>query len=328
MAEQEAEAGQLNALVRARAPELAAASLGGSFRLGEASFRLHARGRNTIYRVSGRSNWFVKFASPSDTYVMPREQLGADACRRVLSDRQDYGGPFVTRVSLSPPYILASAIDGVPLTRVLAVDAWAPWSSTRLEAAFGTLGTLLGTLHANVSLPDDAPEATKRPFDVVRQLAERIDAPDATIRLVRTWCDDVRERPEAETFIHGNLRLDNLLLTGSRIGFVDFEHCGRGPRYQDASRPVTQLLLLRASVASPTRRVDRLLETFLKAYGAVRPYDLAALGEWVAVRLARYYLESHARRFPGVIGGLPVVRARLGALTRDLMRDGLGPIAH
>lgn len=324
IADQEAEAEQLDALARAHAPELAAARLGGSFRLGEAAFRLHARGRNTIYRVRGRSDWFLKFAPPSDTDVMPREQLGTDVCRRVLGGRPDYGGPFVTRVSLRPPYILATAIAGAPLTSVLARDVWTPWLSGRLEAAFATLGTLLGTLHSNTSLPDDAPEATKRPFDVVRKLAGRINAPDATIRQVRSWCADLQDRAEADTFIHGNLRLDNLLFTNGRIGFVDFEHSGRGPRYQDASRPVTQLLLVRASVASPTRRVDRVLRAFLKAYGAVRPYDRSALGDWVAVRLARYYLESHARRVPAFIGGLPVVRARLGGLARDLMQGGLG----
>jgi len=61
----------------------------------------------------------------------------------------------------------------------------------------------------------------------------------------------------------------------------------------------------------------------MSSYGSVQPYDVAALSDWVTVRLARYYLESARRARPGLIGGLPVVRSRLVTLTRRLMRGEL-----
>ncbi len=324
IADQEAEADRLCELVAPRATDLASLRLGKSFRLGDAGFRLHVRSRNTIYRVRDRFDWFLKLAPPADSQVMPREQLGADLCRRILGGRPEFSGPLVSRVSLSPPYILATAVPGVPVTRALASAAWAPGSSSRTETTFATLGTLLGSLHAHAVLPHDAPEATKRPFEVVQRLSERIDSPDETVAQIRDWCRTRREGPEDITFVHGNLRLDNLLTADGRVGFVDFEACGSGPSHQDTSRPITQLLLLRASIAAPSRRVDLFLQAFLRAYGSVRQFDEATLGDWVAVRLARYYLESHGRRLPGLIGGLPVVRTRLGSVTRGLMREGPG----
>ena len=323
-ASRQAEADQLSTLVTKHASELAGATLGKTFELGGARFRLHVKTRNTIYRVSGHFDWFLKLAPAADSLVMECERLGSDHCNRVLGTTDGYAGPFVSRVSLTPPFVLADALNGPPLTRVLFVGAWARRSPAQVEAAFATLGTLLSVLHADRSLPPNAPEASKRPFDVVRQLAQKLlEKRDEHIDEMREWSEADRGGHEDDSFIHGNLRLDNLLLTENGIGFVDFENCGSGPRYQDASRPITQLLLLRASLAAPTRSIDRILAAFMASYREAQPYDVAALGDWVAVRLARYYLESARRTRPGFIGGLPVVRSRLAMVTRRLMRDGL-----
>jgi len=322
-ADREAEADHLSALVSDHATELAAAARGTSFDLGGARFRLHVKTRNTIYRVGGRFDWFLKLAPQADAFVMPRERLGAEYCNRVLGHTAGYAGPFVSRVSLTPPFVLADALPGPPLTKVLFMGAWARRSPATVDAAFGTLGRLLSVLHADRTLPSNAPEASKRPFAVVQQLARKLEKTrDEIIDEVRDWSQADRGGYEDDTFIHGNLRLDNLLLTETGIGFVDFENCGSGPRYQDASRPITQLMLLRASIAAPAGHIDRILATFIASYGSARPYDAAVLSDWVAVRLARYYLESARRKWPGLIGGLPVIRPRLATLTRRLMRNG------
>jgi aminoglycoside phosphotransferase (APT) family kinase protein len=323
-ASREAEADQLSTLVTDHATQLAGAALGKSFELEGARFRLYAKNRNTIYQVGRRFDWFLKLAPAADTLVMQCERLGADYCNRVLGSSAGYAGPFATRTSLRPPFVLAEALRGRPLTRVLFVGAWARRSPATVEAAFATLGTLLSRLHADRTLPPDAPEASKRPFDVVRQLAHKLRSTrDEMIDDVREWSEADRGGDEDDSFIHGNLRLDNLLLTDTRIGFVDFENCGHGPRYQDASRPITQLLLLRASIAAPLATIDRTLAAFMSSYGEAQPYDVAALGDWVAVRLARYYLEAARRARPGLIGGLPVVRSRLATETRRLMHESL-----
>jgi aminoglycoside phosphotransferase (APT) family kinase protein len=327
-ASRQTEADQLSTLVTKHATELAGATLGKSFDLGGVHFRLHVKNRNTIYRVNGGSDWFLKLAPPADSLVMECERLGSEYCNRVLGTTEGYAGPFVSRVSLTPPFVLADALNGPPLTRVLFMGAWARRSPAQVEAAFATLGTLLSVLHADRSLPSNAPEASKRPFDVVRQLAQKLlHKRDRNIDQMREWSEADRGGHEDDSFVHGNLRLDNLLLTEDGIGFVDFENCGRGPRYQDASRPITQLLLLRASLAAPAGSIDRTLAAFMSSYRAAQPYDMAVLSDWVAVRLARYYLESARRRWPGLIGGLPVLRPRLATLTRRLMREGLESVA-
>jgi aminoglycoside phosphotransferase len=320
--DQEIEAAHLAELIAPRAGELVSVKLGKRFTLQSAEFRLHAHDRNAVYRVRGRFDWFLKLLPLANRGLVERERLGADLCRKVLGARSDFNGPFVTRVSIDPPYVLSAAVPGVPVTRALSREAWSIRPSNQTEKTFAAIGGLLATLHAARDVPVTAPHTTKYPFEIVRKLLQRIPGDDAVIEEIRSWLGERGEEYTDRTFVHGNLRLDNLLVDDGRVGFVDFESAGIGPSYQDTSRPVTQLLLLDASIGVSKRRVARLLDAFLSAYRAVRPCELDELSEWVAIRLARYYVESHGRRLPGTIGGLPVVRPRLAATTTDLMRRG------
>ncbi len=148
--ELQAEADWLCSLVADNAEPLRAAALKRDVRLRGARFQLHAKDRNTLYRVSGRFKWFLKLTPPGDQAVT-RERLGADIISGVLGNRPDYCGASVVRVGVNPSFVLAAVVPGRPLSRVLVTESWIPTAgaAARLEGVFGTLGSLLGALHAH-----------------------------------------------------------------------------------------------------------------------------------------------------------------------------------
>ncbi|NOT26782.1 MAG: phosphotransferase [Acidobacteria bacterium] len=320
------EADWLCRLIEANADALTAARLGQAFGLGDATFRLHAIDRNTIYRVSARFNWFLKLQRAGDVQLMNRERLGADTIGHELGSRHDYGGARVIRVSTAPAFVLAATISGKPLNRALAIESWLPSSEAgaRLEESFATLGSLLATLHANARLPPNAPEATKRPFATLRTRLDRVTSRDAVVDAIAAWYDAHRQPDQGGAFIHGNMRLDNVLRDGARIGFVDFEHCGSGQFYQDLARPVTHLLQVRAVIAFPQGRATRCLNAYLREYRAIHPYDPQQLNRFVGARLSRYYLETQKGGVLSTrIGGLPVARPKLSRMTIAVLQSGI-----
>jgi hypothetical protein len=321
----EAEADRLCQLIENNADALRTAALGRSFRLDSAEFRLHATARNTIYRVRAGESWFLKLTRDGSPGAMVHERQGAWAIERAIGHASSYQGAPVTRVSLDPAYVLAAAIPGRPLNKDFLLLAWGlvPGASNTLTRSFATMGTLLATLHGAALVGPDMIAATTRPFQQLDQLLDRAKQPDETMRAIRAWRTAHSHSDEGHAFQHGNFRLDNILRVGDRLAFIDFENSGSGTIYQDLSRPVTELLLTRSLLMFPRRRVTQSIVTFLRSYAARQPFDDAALSDHVTARVARYYVESHARTFRASIGGIPVSRQKLTALMMTLVERGL-----
>ncbi len=245
---------------------------------------------------------------------MAREQEGAAAVTAALGHRTDYCGAAVIRVAVEQAYVLASAIHGTPLNRVLATRSWIPGSSASLERAFATLGTLLGTLHATARVAPETSEAHERPFAALNRRLNEVRASDPMCEEIAAWYGTHVRPDQGAAFVHGNMRLDNVLKGGTSLGFVDFEHSGSGSLYQDLSRPVSQLLLTRTTIAFPHERATRCLAAFLKQYGSVQQFDAAELGDYVGSRFAHYYLGTQGRgMIAGYTAGVPVAEKEAGA---------------
>ena len=318
-----AEADRLCQTIEKNAAALRTGGMGRRFDLDGASFVLHASARNTIYRVSARYAWFLKLTRDGNVGPMEHERLGAATIDRALGEQPRYRGSAVTRVSLTPPYVLASTIQGQELNRLFVRECWTPGAkaATRNEDTFRTLGTLLAILHRDADIPPDSLPATTRPFEVVDNLLRRVREPDHVTDTIAKW-QEAHRLPDAGTvFQHGNFRLDNILRTSDGVGLIDFENCGTGSPYQDLSRPVVDLVLTRALVLFPSARAFRCIGAFLEEYSRLHQIDASQLWKLVSVRMARYYLEARARRFRVSIGGLPVSKTKLNRLTLSFL-DG------
>jgi hypothetical protein len=322
----EAEADRLCAVVENQFDGLSEGRQGREFRVREFSFRLYRKDRNTIYQVSDGFTWFLKLPREGDARVIAREHLGAKMIRDAIGARPEYGGAPVLRVSLTPAYVLAATIPGRRLDRALVIESLLPWpgAGARLEQSFGTLGTLLATLHSVARLPADAPHAEKREFAILAKHMRRVSSPDALTRAIEAWYGSHALPDEGAAFVHGNLRLDNVFRDGARIGFLDFEHCGSGSPYQDLARPMVYLLQAAAVSAFARRRVAGCAKAYLAAYHQVHPYDLRTLNAFVSARLNRYYLEARKKgRLAGRLAGVPVPRSSVARLTTTVLRDGI-----
>jgi Ser/Thr protein kinase RdoA (MazF antagonist) len=320
------EAERLCRLIDEHADSLRGAALGKRFTLDGATFRLFAVGRNTIYRVSAQSSWFLRLSRSGDVRFMDREQRGARAIGAAVGKLPEYCGAAVIRVAVEPAYVLASAIPGTPLNAALATEAWLPGAAAaaRLEALFATLGTLLATLHAEARNAPGATASIERPFEALQKLLDQHVGADSMSDEIRAWHDAHKRSDDGPTFVHGNMRLDNVLKIGNQLGFIDFEHCGSGTLYQDLSRPVSQLLMTRMTLAFPRERASRCLRALLEHYRRVQPFDIARLSDHVGGRLAHSYLRAQtggATR--GRVAGMPVIKSKVDSVTRAVLREGI-----
>jgi hypothetical protein len=280
-------------------------------------FRPLAFARNVVYLVSGEYDWFLKIPRDGIAAPMERERLGAVSVGVALAGDSSYRAPAVTRVSISPAYLISSRIPGRTLNKLLFTKLWQPWpcAGSRLEQVFGTLGQLLARLHDWGRGQPSAPEATTRPFQVLDQMLARHYVADEVTNAIVTWRTRHTRADGLDTFVHGNFRLDNVVVDGSAVGFIDFENCGRGSVCQDLSRPVSELVVSQAAVVFPRRRVEACIAAFLDGYRSVCAFDEDALQQYVVARVARYYIESIARKSLQTIGGVPVSRSRLQDVT-------------
>jgi Ser/Thr protein kinase RdoA (MazF antagonist) len=321
-AEEEAEGESLCSVLDKNVARLRGAQLDSQFQLDSYSFRLRARARNTIYRVSGKFDWFLKLPPSNNMRILAHEELGADTIRRTLGASPSYCGASIIKVRPASGYVLTSAIRGSALNRVLFTRSWLPVQSARrsLQSSFFTLGVLLGQLHARTRVAPGTIAATTRPFERLHHLLRNADPSDEITRAIVLW-NEVRHRSDTgSSFVHGNFRLDNVIKAGERLGFLDFENCGTGSPYQDLSRPVSELLLTRCVVAFPRRRTTACIDRFLAGYRTAHPYEPDPLWDFICVRLARFYLETRAKRlFETRVGGLPVLRNKLNRLMLALM---------
>ncbi len=298
---------------------------GQELRIEQARFVVYARARNTIYRVTGQYDWFLKLTRDGGAQPMEREGLGMSAIAGALSSHPLYQGAAVTRVSTKPAFVLASAIPGKPLNRLVLQECWMPGSAAgrRLEQTFARLGQLLATLHRDAVVGPALPSTTTRPFSTLEALLGRPGEPDAVVDALGVWLHAQERSDDGTAFQHGNFRLDNILRVGDQLGFIDLENCGFGTPWLDLSRPVSELLLTRSAAVYPRHRVTRCLVAFIHGYEAVLPVHKVHLLDHVRARLGRYYLEARDKGFRTRIGGVPVQRARLarlvtGTLSRDL----------
>ena len=321
-----AEADLLCRMIDRHAEDLRRACLGRTFHLDRIPFRLWGVGRNAIYRINHGNGWFLRLSRASDPTFMARERCGADAITGALASRSDYCGPTVVRVSLNRSYVLTPAVDGRPLNHLLATRSWWPGTTgaVRVVRSFQTLGAQLAALHETARAESATPQAHERPFTALRRRLGRVSPQDGMRREIEVWLDAHDRTDEGGTFVHGNLRLDNILQRGARLGLIDFEHSGSGSRYQDLSRPVSQLLLTRATGLFPRSVIRASLDGFLEHYQLARPLEMAELDAYVACRFAHYCVVHAAGGLvAGRTAGLPVWRKQLQQLTRTLFERGL-----
>lgn len=308
---------ELADLVETHADSLRKASRRGKFDLDRFQFRFIKQDKNTVYRVTGDYTWYLKLPVSIRERMMQRESLGIRVTSESLPYVQGYYAARAARVSLLQGYILVAEVRGLPLNRFLYLSAfWVPgFDKSGLCRVYENLGRTLGQLH-NLPVQGEPIESDRG----IRKTAARWspeDCADQQLRQVMELALKKVPNDAASCLVHGNPRMDNILVKNESVSLIDFENTGIGSPYDDLSIVCSQLEVLRALLWFPGKAPGTALSSFLDAYRNEQAIDKDILRDCVAIRLVEFYRE-YVRK-GGRIAGIPIINRKLHALIIEML---------
>ncbi|TDY00959.1 phosphotransferase family protein [Thiohalophilus thiocyanatoxydans] len=308
---------ELTNLVEVHADSLREASRRGKFELDRFQFRFIKRDKNTVYYVTGDHAWYLKLPVSIRERMMQRESLGVRVTSESLPYVQGYYAARAATVSLLKGYILVAEVRGLPLNRFLYMSAFRMpgFDQSGLCRVYENLGRTLGQLH-NLPVQEDLIESDRS----VRKTASRWSPEDCSDQKLRQVMElALKKVPNAATncLVHGNPRMDNILVKNESVSLIDFENTGIGSPYDDLSIVCSQLEVLRALLWFPETAPGKARRTFLDAYRNEHDIDEAILRDCVAIRLVEFYRE-YARK-GGRIAGIPIISRKLHSLVIEML---------
>ena len=319
----EGDAQDVAAVVRAHLTPLRAVRLGRQFTLQGRRFRLVRADRNVVYRVHGRHDWFVKMPVNPASTAISREAAGIAAAAS-LGDVTPGLCAQPYAIDLRAAFIVARALAARPLSRMLYRAALSPLIPGRRHAlrVFAQLGRSLGLLHG-LPLDGTVPPASRQ-TEVT--FSRRLHALSSSEPLLAHAEAVLTSAPTAHrhTFVHGNFRPDNILVSQSLVHLIDFENCGLGSPCEDLHILCAHCVLIDRLLPRTGRGAVELATSFLRGYGDCRPYDTHQLARFMTMMVAGLYIDSCtlAAR-PRRVAGIPFREASLRAVLRDAL-DNLG----
>jgi len=312
--------------IESRQEELRKAGIGGKIFIDNTIFRVVQADRNIVYRIKKDYSWYLKMPRSGVADPIIREIAGAESITNALAKEEGYLHPSVVRGSVDSSYVLYSEILGKQLNIAFYSSCFIPFMgrSDCLKNGFHNFGQVLGVLHRTKSFHKDL-VATR---DLVRQVQntlKKVSQSDSTLALIDSYLgkNNIKSDPPS-TFIHGNLRMDNILLSSYKVSFIDFENCGYGSPYEDLSRPVSQLILTRSIFGFPWRLASQALSRFLESYKSNLNYDRERLLQYVTLRVSLYYIEIMiGKTLKPKIAGLPIRRSCLQKIIFELISGNI-----
>ena len=339
--------------------------LGRKVYLDGVSFKLFQKDRNTIYRIQFArektiSHWFLKMSRSRNPEMARREILGAEVVRKALASQTGYYHRSAIRASVDDAYVLYTEIPGRPLHRVFYLACLTPMPKmmsgrstvalTVLSETFSYLGRVVANCHKYkfqdkasshnpvleslafngnecTAHPDNIPRVSRHPAVSLRKALDKITASDATSRSILQWAERHRQLTVNPVFVHGNLRLDNVIVHEGKICLIDFENCGYGPPYNDLCWICCLILLTRAMHLFPWKRARLALNSFLEGYRSVSNYDGEILLQYITMCLCEFYIGTYfSGHIKAKIAGIPVNRKRFQQLVIAMLEGDINPV--
>ncbi len=298
---------------------------------GELAFqcRVIQTDRNVVWRVRGTLDWYLKMPSSGDSEAIAREIIGAQVVDGALTAHDEYCHPGAVRASLDPAYLLVQQVPGRPIHQQLYRASLMPWGGRREQvvAGFTSLGCVLAAMHR---WPTEwAIQPANRPIrPVLEALAATHDTRDRTAVAINRWIQRLPAEDGSACVLHGNLKMENILLNNRRVCLIDFENSGLGTAEEDLSWVLSQLALVQTVRLLPKALASQAARALLAGYRSGGDLVDERLQQAVAMRVARYYLEMTAGKFGWPrIAGFPVVLDRVVTLVNELLQgQGIGVV--
>ena len=310
----------LRRIIDPRIEELRRGKLGNRFTIEGTKWRCITRGRNIVYNVQCNCEWYAKIPVRDNSAMLEMECTGYQRVGELRSISSRFVLPERVYLNDDRQYILTAAVRGEYLQSSLygAIISLRPIRLRNLEMNYRTLGEFVARMHRNIGI--DGVEQSTRPTAIqeCNVLLQRLCQRDSVVKLIEEFSSRF-ESDDRATFIHGNLRRENVLSVGDGgICLIDFENSGRGSRYDDLSKLVGGLVLTQTVFGFPFRGVQHAISGFIGGYRAVWEYDQRKLFNYLAARVSHQLLCHLLGKRP-TIARIPVSLSRTVKLLNALM---------
>ncbi|MGV7235514.1 MAG: phosphotransferase family protein [Nitrosomonadaceae bacterium] len=277
--------------------------------------------KNVIYRVQGKYLWYLKFSLKEDWVT--REIVGATSVKTTLADFSGYYHADVIRASLEDKYTLYSAIKGASFNKFILKSLLLGGGVLHNSSLMilNNIGRSIGRLHSytdHAGLPVLSPSTSS----YVQNHLSAIKQTDILKNKISEWTSAHIPIDEPVTWIHGNIKSEDLLITNRKVCFIDFGTCGSGSPYEDLINLCTYLVLFKTVPLFPWKLARKAMSAILSGYSHERNYDKNILAKYISMGIFRYYLKNHLEHNGfSSISGFPVSTARLKRLVLELLNS-------
>ncbi len=312
--------------IESRQEELRKADFGRKISIDNAQFSVVQADRNIVYRITKDYRWYLKMPSGGGEDPILREIAGAQSITNSLAKEKGYHHPSVVRGSVDSSYVLYSEILGQQLNIAFYSHCFLPFlgRSKRLKIGFSNLGQALGRLHKKDVSPKDL-VATRDLVGEVQGTLKGVNQSDLILDLIDSYLNGSNIKPAPSTsFIHGNLKMENIIFGSNKISFIDFENCGHGSPYEDLSWPASQMILTRSIFGFPWKPASQALSRFFESYKSTFDYEKELLLQYITLRISLYYIQILLGKFGRpTIAGLPIRISNLQKIISELISGNI-----
>ena len=290
--------------------------------LGPAALRLHRQGYHSEAALQSELDWMVMLADGG--LAVPQPIPAADGS--LLAELNDNGGTVRMADMLA-------WLDGAPLGRSGEILQHQP---DQCAAIFKAIGAAMAMMHT-LSDTWTPPPAFSRPrwdrdgligdapfWGSFWEVSTISAAEQALLHDIRNQCrqdlDAYVVRGADFGLIHADLVRENVLVSGAKVHFIDFDDSGFGFRMFDIA---TALIKNRREP-----EFARLKHALFAGYESIRPlhpHDAAALSLFMVLRSLTYLGWAETRREePGMQERLGRMKQDAFELSRDYLRKSVG----
>ena len=315
------EADELCGIAETHKARLEALMSGSKTSLDGKAFYCISADKNFIYKVQGEYNWYLKY-SLQEKWVR-HEIAGAEAIKATLGNFDGYRHANVVRASLTERYTLYSAVEGKSFNRSFLYGCFSGLAMSKHTSlpAMENLGRCLGRFH---SYNDPAGLTVLSPdtLSYLRTYLHNIKEPDLLVEKIASWVNEQGEFCGDTAWIHGNIKSEDIFISGSKTCFIDFGTCGVGVPYEDLVNLCTYMMLFRTVPLAPWRLARQAMSAFLRGYATESTLDKGSLYSYITRGICRYYIKNGVL-YNGIasVSGMPVVKSRLERLVKQLLQE-------
>ncbi len=274
---------------------------------GDASVKLINVSENATYRVDNGSGQKWALRVHREGYHS-RTAIASELAWLSALREDGVATPTAVR-GLDGEYIQTVAGEGLPNPRNVVLFEWENGAEPERTdvAGFELLGETAARMHAHVRKWRRPPWFERHSWNFETSLgdrphwgywkngmgmtAEAMEAFSETVALIKNRLEAFGKSPDRFNLVHGDMRLANLLMDGSKVKVIDFDDCGFSWLLYDCATTV--------SFFEHTPEVPELLNAWVRGYrriGTLSPEEESEIATFVMLRrlLLVAWIGSHS----------------------------------